>query len=149
MGTLVSKNNLSLSPDWYFHDAYTSYDNRDAWGYQWPSPQFPYVLYIHCDTLRENKSLRCDIRKWIDARAVGTVIFEFIKKNYYIYRQTTDRDWARSIERTNVWMGLYFECPESTIAFKLQFNEHIRELSDMHPTMGDKYEETSYYKKNK
>lgn len=143
MGRLISLENLNPDPTWYFSDARYTWEGR-RWVYQWPSPDFPYTVAIHEDDLKHHKDRKIAIRQWIEANLHCTVIFNELKKDYRVY-YSEDRSWEHGYERTNTWIVFYFEKEEDALIFKLAFSEYVREVTDLHPTKDDKYEETSYY----
>lgn len=144
MGKLIARDNLVPDPTWFFPDAHYSWESR-RWVYKWPSEYFPHMLAIHCDDIRSDPRRKTEIRKWIESNIDGTVIFELIEKNYRVY-YNEDRDWNYSFERTNHWIAFYFEDEGSALLFKLKFLGYIKDITNLHPTTGDEYEKTSYYK---
>lgn len=145
MGRLITLDNLIPDASWYFSDAYYSWDSRE-WCYEFPSNDYPFSSAIHSDIL--TRSLKMEIRKWIEVNVDDIVIFYTINKSYRVF-YGEDRDWQRSYEQSNPWSIFYFDCEETNLMFRLRFGEHIMEVTDLHPTTGDTYEKTGYYKKDR
>lgn len=146
MGRLVSLSDLDLTPGWYFTDTWYSSEGR-RYVYKWPSPDFPYHVSIHSDTINLCNDRRIKIRQWIERNLSETVIFSIVEKSYRVYFGE-DRSWDSSYERKNDWYVFYFEDEHSAMMFRLAFSEYVKDISDLHPDKEDEYEKTSYYKEN-
>jgi hypothetical protein len=133
MGTLLSlatikEHEAKIAP-WYFDDTYYSIDSR-TYVFAWPSKQFEYLTSIHSDVIRDVKT---SIRRWIELRVAGTVIYDTCDKSYRIY-YTPDQDWHRSHSIENMWYRFWFDNPEDATAFTLQFSDVVSPITSTHPT---------------
>ena len=135
MGRLLNLNDLDLDPTWYFSDARYSTEGR-RYVYTWPNPNFPYLVYIHYDTLKYMNDIRIKIRKWIETNISDTVIVDELDKNYRQF-YTKDMNWDRSYEVTNIWWRFSFEDKHSALAFSLAFADIVQPLTDWHPKYPD------------
>ncbi len=133
MGKLIFKVDINHA-NWYFKDAfYSSNGGSYQWSYKWPNPEFPNHAAIHADEMLDNKIV---IRKWIERNDVGTVIYEYVRKDYRVWwsNDPKKRDWEHTTEISNCWNVFHFEDSEAALAFGLQFSNLVRPITDDHPT---------------
>ena len=133
MGKLITLTELSATESdkatWYLADSYFNCDKR-CYNFPWPNKEFPYTVAIHADEILDNK---LSIRKWIERNDVGTVIYEYVRKSYTVWRGPS-RDWDKTTEISNCWNVFYFEDSETALAFTLQFSNLVRPMTENHPT---------------
>lgn len=133
MGTLVTREDIRSRADWYFSDAYYAAEytvsRPEGYRYDWPSKDFPYRICIHDDDL--SSPIKVEIRRWIEQRISETVIYTYIDKSYWHYRDE-EKDSRANVR--NIWCAFYFESEESAVAFKLRFLNIVKEITDRHPT---------------
>lgn len=144
MAQLLTLDNLLPNPSWYLSDAKYSWESR-KWIYQWPSALYPYSSAIHKDDFLITPDLKIKIRKWIEQNCKTSVITSELDKSYRVY-YGPDRTWDQSYNRENTWVQFYFDNEEDLLLFKLAFSEYVKPVTDLHPTAGNEYEKTSYYK---
>jgi pterin-4a-carbinolamine dehydratase len=129
MGRLISRNQLDLNPDWYFEDAY-QIGSSAAYLFEWPSPSFPHLLYIHYDHLDNGKKIK--IRQWVQNNVSDTVIMDHYELSYRRYYDNR-RDWEAGHEVRNIWVRFSFEDFGTALMFKTTFSDLVRAPTQHHP----------------
>jgi hypothetical protein len=128
MSNLLSINEINDNSPWYFEDArWTDANAQGRWRYDWPSPQYPYVLGIKKDDLHAITQIQ--IRKWVET-LLETVIYDQVDRSYRRYYGKDKTDWELSAMVYRHWLRFHFSNEEDALAFKLKFGEYITDVPE-------------------
>jgi hypothetical protein len=123
MSNLLSINEINDKSSWYFEDARWSDANAQGrWKYDWPNPQYPYVLGIKKDDLKS--ITRIQIRKWVET-LLEAVIYDQVDRSY---RRLYGKDSSTMVYQ--YWVRFHFSNEEDALAFKLKFGEFITDVPE-------------------
>jgi hypothetical protein len=135
MGTLVAKHEIQNMAEWYFTDAYCTSSQR--YSYIWPSPDYPYHVYMYNSKYGNSPVPKVKIRQWIESALIETVIMDDVDLSYTMYsdnkRTHNDSYNVASYKVTNCWYRFSFQTKESAIMFSLVFGEQVRSLTTHSP----------------
>jgi hypothetical protein len=128
MSNLLSINEINDNSAWYFEDArWSNTSAQGRWKYDWPSPQYPYVLGIKKDDLQSVTQIQ--IRKWVET-LLETVIYDQVDRSYRRYYGKDETDWEHSTVVYQYWLRFHFSNEEDALAFKLKFGEFITDVPE-------------------
>jgi hypothetical protein len=122
MSNLLSINEINDKSSWYFEDARWS---QSGVKYDWPSPQYPYVLGIKKDDMQP--ITRIQIRKWVET-LLEAVIYDQVDRSYRRYYGKDKTDWEHSTMVYQHWVRFHFSNEQDALAFKLKFGEFITDV---------------------
>src|SRR5579859_5289769 len=120
-------------PRWYVSDLHWD-SSWQRYVVQWPNRNFPVMLAIHEDMLKEREDLRVEIRKFVERTMTGDVMWRMLERTYFQPIDVSayiDAHTARGGYQVHNWYCLfYFESDADAILFKLRFTDYISEIKD-------------------
>ena len=131
MGRLITTEELTPSPSWYFEAIYIN-GNSGRYRIHWPNPFYPCEVCIHSDVLQENNKLKIEIRRFIEQNLPDTVIFDYKEMDYYKFF-SEDHSWDKKWDVRNIWYRFHFEDEHSASVFALKFSEFVKPMTAWHP----------------
>lgn len=131
MGKLVTRREIQDMAEWYFTDAYYC-PSRQKYSYEWPSPDYPYHVYMYNSKYGNSPVPKVKIRRWIESALIEKVIMDDVDLSYTMY-SNDERTYDHSYNVANSWYRFSFQENESAIMFSLVFSEHVRSLTTHSP----------------